>query len=274
MTQKTSPEKRTKSALFVTDEVPLYYQLTTLLTEKIASGQYAVGEQLPTESELVEHFGVSRITVRQALSNLEERKLIRREAGRGTFVTDHLSTGDKLEMDGSLDDLISIGLATRVKLLDLSTVSATREDAAKLGVEVGAPLTCVTRLRYYHKKPYSYIVNYLPADIGDRLSREYLERGAILSYIEGELGIALRDADQGVRATLADASLAGHLQTRIGAPLLCVNRVVYAEDGRAIERVNTYYRGDIYSLKLHLTREPKKRKGAKVWELKEGSVET
>ena len=151
---------------FASDEVPLYYQLGSILREKILSGSYAAGDRLPTEAELGDDFGISRITVRQALEALETEGLIRREKGRGTFVTGKRPFDGTLKMEGSLDDLIAMGLVTKVEVLDLQTVPASPEEAIALAVEPGALLTRCTRLRYNKSEPYSYIVNFLPHEIG------------------------------------------------------------------------------------------------------------
>lgn len=237
---------------FVTGEVPLYYQLGTILREKILSGAFAAGEKMPTEIELVDTYGVSRITVRQALKSLEEENLIRREAGRGTFVSSEIEHPGTVTMQGSLEDLISLGKTTEVKLLELNDVVATRRDAELFKVEPGAPVKECRRLRFSEGEPLSYIVNRLPADIADQLADHDWEKGGILQSLE-RLGLHVSAADQSVRATLADAHTAALLQTRIGAPLLSVDRVVLAE-GRCVERVHTYYRGDLYSLAIHFDR--------------------
>ena len=246
---------KSEAPSFVSSEVPLYYQLGTILREQILSGAFAPGDQLPTEAELVVDYGVSRITVRQALKSLSDEKLIRREAGRGTFVTGHPAVPDTLQMDSSLDDLMSMGRSTSVELIDLRDVVATQQDAKEFEIELGSPVTQCTRLRFHHDEPFSYIVNRLPKKIADHFERQDWEQGLILQSIEDRLGVRLRVADQSVRATLADGSLARLLKTRIGAPLLSVDRVVRTESGPAVERVHTYYRSDIYSLTVHLTRD-------------------
>lgn len=266
--------KSNRAPQFMDSKVPLYYQLGTILREKIQSGRYQSGDQLPTETELVEEYGVSRITVRQALRNLEEERLVRREAGRGTFVTGDLPLPKTLHMDGSLDDLITMGLATSVKLLDLQEVGATREDAEVFGVSLHARIVQCKRLRYYHTEPYSYIINRLPLTIAEKLEDHDWEKGAIVESIERRLGLQLGDAHQRLGATLADASLARLLSTRVGEPLLSVDRVVRTDTGEAVERVHAYYRGDIYSLTMHLTRDPRKSRPAQSWTLKGGEGES
>lgn len=251
--RRTLAPRREGAPRFATDEVPLYYQLGSLLREKILSGEFAVETRIPTEADLVTEYGVSRITVRQALGALEKDGLIRREAGRGTFVTDHRPFTGTLKVEGSLDDIISLGRVTEVKVIDLRTVKAGPAEAELLGLEPGAPLTRCTRLRLYHGEPYSHIVNEFPLEIGKRIKKEDW-KGIILRVVEDKLKIRIRDARQTVRAALADATLARLLRTRIGSPLLSVERVVLTDGGRPIERTHAYYRSDIYSLTVHLRR--------------------
>ncbi len=248
---------------FASSEVPLYYQLGTILREQILSGAYALGDQLPTEAKLVADYGVSRITVRQALKTLEDEDLVRREAGRGTFVTGH-PAGDTLQMEDTLDDLMSMGLATTVELIDLQPVAVTPQDVetftkSRLGppAEGRATPTVIqgARLRRHHDTPYAYVVNRVPVEIAERFEDEDWRSGSIMQAMEQRLGLRLRVADQTIRATLADASVARLLDTRIGAPLLSVDRVVRTGDGLAVARVHTYYRSDIYSLNVHLKRD-------------------
>src|SRR5262245_7653933 len=100
---------------FVSKRIPLYYQLENLLREKIHSGEFRVGERLPTENDLIKHYGVSRITVRQALAALTQAGVIERRQGRGTFVVERRikrrTVDDQMEFHGSLDEMMAWGLA-------------------------------------------------------------------------------------------------------------------------------------------------------------------
>jgi GntR family transcriptional regulator len=239
---------------FASEAVPLYYQLGSVLREKIVSGQFTPRDRIPTEAELAEAYGVSRITVRQALGALEREGLIQREAGRGTFVRELPSFSGDLKVEGSLDHLIWMGETTTIRLLELTTVEATAQQAERLAVEPGSPLTRCARLRFYRGQPLSYVVILLPEDIGKRVPKQAWKKGSILQAL-ARLGYPLRDADQTVTASLADATLARALHTRIGAPLLSVDRVVRTADGRPVQAVHTFYRSDIYSVRVHLVRD-------------------
>ena len=256
------PSRAARPPGFASDAVPLYYQLGSVLREKIHAGQFSPGQRIPTEAELAAEYGVSRITVRQALAALEQEGLIRREAGRGTFVSEQRPFTGAMKVEGSIDDLITMAMTTSVRLIDLTTVQATPRLAQQLQVAAGAPLTRCTRLRFHHDEPFACVINLLPLEIGRRLRRADWKKGSVLKALE-RLGYPVQDADQTVQASLADAALARLMKTRIGAPLLSVERVVHAPDGRPLESTHTYYRSDVYSLSVHLahTREHPKAAG-------------
>ncbi len=254
-TKRMTGSAVTDDPRFASSRVPLYYQLATLLREKIVSNEYAPGARIPSEAELVEDYGVSRMTVRQALSELAEEGLVQRQPGRGTFVSEqHHDKGGDVELDHSIGNLISMGEATSVELLDLTEMAATPDEARDLSVEPGSPIIRCKRLRTFRGEPYCYIENFVPPEIGRRIGAPNWQKGSVLKFIERELGVPLRLAKQRIRATLADASLARWLQIRIGAPLLLVDYHIRTDDDRPVERARLYYRSDIYTFTLDLAR--------------------
>lgn len=238
-------------------KIPLYYQLENILREKILSGEFAQGEQLPTENELIEEYGVSRITVRQALASLASEGLVERIQGRGTFVSRKKTVKGTIRLTGFLEDLMAMGIETKAKVLEFRLVKASGNEADQLQVSVGTPIWQIKRVRYVKGTPYSYIVNYVPEEIGKELSREELAEGSLLKLLEDKLGIKLGEALQVITALLADAQVARILQTRVGAPLLGIERTVYSARGQPVEYVRTVYRSDLYCYTVKLVRGPK-----------------
>jgi GntR family transcriptional regulator len=256
------PEKNGMSD-FVTEQVPRYYQLATILKSKITNGEFAPNGQIPTELELVKQYGLSRITVRQGLRMLEDEGLIRREVGRGSFVNPTTNAVGGLQLEGSLDELISQTATMSAKVLHFEHVTATASDAAMLQLQPGEKLVRCTRLRFHEGHPLSYVINDLPWEIGRRLKRNDF-RGLFLRVLEQKFGIDVIEAQQTVRSKLADVTIAKLLDVAIGAPLLVVDRVVYTHNHRPVERVRTHYRGDVYSIRVHLARNS----GKASWDLK------
>lgn len=249
----------TNKSAFASERIPLYYQLENVLREKILSGTLTPGEQLPTESELIEQYGVSRITVRQALGALADEGLIERQQGRGTFVAQRRTRKRKFEdvthLTGSLDELIELGANTPVQMLEFNRIEADKHEAELLQVRTGTPVYRLKRLRVHEGKPYSVIVNYLPEEIGSKLTEENLNSGKILRTIENEFGYHLLEAKQQIKAELADPYIANVLGVRVGAALLSIERTVYTDEGKPVEYVHMLNRSDVYGFSIHLRRE-------------------
>ncbi len=175
-----------KSA-FVSSRIPLYYQLENLLREKILSGAFGAGDRLPTESDLIRDYGVSRITVRQALAALAEEGLIERRQGRGTFAAERRAQRRPFEsaihFTGSLDELIDMALDTPIRVLETTRIEADQREAELLGLQAGEPVYRFKRLRLREDNPFSLIVNYLPAEIGARITDEELSSSSLLRLL-------------------------------------------------------------------------------------------
>jgi len=239
---------------FESKGVPLYYQLQNILLEKIHSGVLPDGGRFPTEAELVKEYGVSRITVREALRMLEELGLIRREVGRGTFVTEHRPFTGSLKLEGSMNELISLGVATTIKVLRVTTTKVSEEEADMLRIKPGSLISRCTRVRFHNHEPFSHVVIDLPYEIGQQLTKADWKR-PVSQVLQEKLKIDLLEAQQNIRASLADAELARRLGTRIGAALLAVDRLVFTHGRRPVERVVTHYRSDVFCFKVHLHRD-------------------
>jgi DNA-binding GntR family transcriptional regulator len=264
-----APHDEQRTPEFVHSSIPLYYQLATVLREIITSGRVGIGDRLPTEAELVRTYAVSRATVRGALQNLKEEGLIRREAGRGTFVAGMPKSTGTLKMDGTLNGLIAMGVATSPKLLELREVTVNPHEAESMGLESGTRAVRAYRVRYYKDRPYCYSINTLPLEIGKKIKKVDWEKGSILKHLQLGHRIRLGDADEHLRATLADANLAHWLELRIGAPLMQVSYLIRDADGHPITAPIIYYPSDIHDFTLRLTWSPETPGGGRAWSLRD-----
>ncbi|MBK7704417.1 MAG: GntR family transcriptional regulator [Acidobacteria bacterium] len=248
---------------FASSRIPLYYQLENVLREKITSGGFEPGDRMPTEIELIEEYGVSRITVRQALQALADDGLIERKQGRGTVISARKSRKKRftgtIHLTGSLDELIEMGMDTPVKVLEMNRVEADQHEAELLEIKVGTPIYRLKRLRLHDNKPFGLIINYLPEDIGSALTMAELSSGALLHTMEAKLGINLDNAMQQIHAELADPYVAKLLDVRVGTALLSIERTVYTNENKPVEYVHTLYRSDIYGYSVKLIRDSKKK---------------
>ncbi len=248
-----------RNSLFVDSQIPLYYQLENLLREKITSGEYDAGDRMPTETQILEEYDVSRITVRQALKALANDGLILRKQGQGTFIAERKARKRRFaknpHLTGSLDGLIEMGLDANVRLLDINLIRAEKREAEVLEIKVGVPIYRIERLRIYKREPFGLIINYLPEEVGSRLSGKQMNSGALLQSIESSSGFKLESARQEVYARLADPYTAEILKTRVGSPLLTIERMVYTDHQRPIEYVYSVYQSEMYGFSMKFERE-------------------
>ncbi len=246
---------------FTATDAPLYRQLSTILKEQILTGALAPGDQLPTEAKLVDAYRVSRITVRQALKILAEERLIRREAGRGTFVLENRGRlPEAYRLNGSMADLVAMEQGTEEKLLDRRDVAAEPKDQEIFDLGEEEQVTRCERLQFLGKEPFGLSINRLPPDIVTKLHPDDWQEGSLFHALTQRLEERLLLAEQTIRATLADATLARLLRVHIGAPVLAVERLIRASTGRAVARVSSRYRADLFSLNVQF--EPNVRESA------------
>lgn len=234
--------------------IPLYRQLESILRKKIVSGEYPAGCLLPSEAALAEKYSLSRITARQALALLENDDLVVRKRGKGTFVSEKLPALKTSKLDGSIEDMIAMGVRTSIRFIDASSVEPPPKIQKLLLIDKGEDVLRVEKIRLVDRKPFSHVVNYLTAKIGKRIDLEKIKTEPILLIVEDDLGISVSHAVQTIEATIADIEIAPQLEVHAGDPLMKVERTVYGVDGQPIEFVAVLYRADKYCFTVKLDR--------------------
>jgi GntR family transcriptional regulator len=235
--------------------VPMYHQIYLVLREQIGDGQFDLTQPLPSEHELSDHFGVSRVTLRGALNKLEGEGLISRQRGRGTFALPAAKRREpsRSELSGLFENLLSMGLKTTVKVIELEKIPATADVAKTLHLTPGAAVYKAVRLRSYHGEPISYVTTFLPEAIGESFGSKELTSKPMLALLE-ESGVKVGDATQTISAKLADGTVAPLLEVDLGSPLLAVTRVVRDLKGRPVQLLHGLYRADRYRYQMELSR--------------------
>jgi GntR family transcriptional regulator len=247
---------RPESQAFASKRIPLYYQLENLLRERISAGAFAVGDQLPTENELMGQFQVSQATVRKALAALVREGVIERRQGVGTFIAERPARQrafqGEIHLTGSLGEIIAMGLTTSVEMIELNRIAAHQHEAELLQLPPGAAIYRFKRIRKLDGKPYVLIINYLPAEIGKRLTRRDLSHGSLIQKLETKLGLQLDGARQQITAALADPYVAGALEIPVGSALLSIEQAVYTTDGKPVAFLHALYRSDLFHYSVYL----------------------
>jgi GntR family transcriptional regulator len=245
-----------------TSVVPKYHQVYLVLHEQLRDGKFVHG--LPGEKTLVQQFGVARVTVRKALERLSLEGLIAREPGRGTralpasaaqISSDKLKSGSLPgSLNGLLENLVTMGLGTSVKVLSAEVIQAPNDVAQRLMLTDDAGLVQkAIRIRSNKQGPISLITTYVPQKIAQGFGKKELAKQPILLLIE-QSGVKLGRAEQQISACLADTESARHLGVSVGAALLSVRRLVYDINEKPVQTLFGLYRPDRYSYVMQLSK--------------------
>ena len=253
---KTSPiaPTRARSVHSAPPLIPLYHQIREELRARILDRTYAPHGKLPSESELMGAFGVSRITVRQALRDLHKEGLIFSIQGKGCFVTKPKAVQELARLQGFGEAMAQHGHETASRVIFLEEVPARPAVATALRIEPGALVVELQRVRYLSRAPVSLDVSFFPLEIGRRLAHADLISRDVFAVLENDLGLRLRAADLTLEATTADAALSRHLAIAQGAAVLRIERLSYGDGERPVDFEYLYYAGDAHQYRLRIER--------------------
>jgi GntR family transcriptional regulator len=223
----------------------------------LLDGTYPHGAKLPNEDVLAQRFGVSRATVREAVSGLVEAGYVTRRHGSGTYVTGALPRRHALDMSVSYTRMISeAGMTPGLVLLARDERPATAEEAAALQEAAGEPLLVVERIRTADGRPVVYSV--------DRLPRRYAPPGdhldASLYAVLERAGRAVRSASARLLPVVADERVARLLATEPGTPLLHIDQVDADETGHPVMLSAEWHSADAFELHVNRRASPADRR--------------
>jgi GntR family transcriptional regulator len=224
---------------------PAYAQIEERVSEAISTGDLRPGDRLPPERQLAEELGVSRMTLRQALEALGRRGLVRRRVGRrgGTFVAEPKIERDMTALAGLTEQIRRQGHEAGARVLGRREGPAGQRSSEALGVERGAPLFEVVRLRLSDGKPLALERSLFPAHRFPGLLDERLD-GSIYELLGGRYGVSVRRAVERLEPVLAGPDEASLLEIKEGSPLLLVERTSFDAGGQAVEYARDLFRGD------------------------------
>ena len=236
--------------------VPLHRQLFVVLKDWIVSGRYAAGETLLPEEAMARAFGVSRITVRHALAELDRAGLIERRHGRGTFVRMAAPTEPDPSPLADVKAAIERTGTLRATVLAFDYVQPPPDVRQALCLDEGEAAQRVVRVRSRDDLPVVHLVTYVPEAIGRTFTRADMERLPLYALLR-RAGRGYCRADQRIGAALADPSIARLLAVDVGAPLLQIRRLLCDADGRPVEDLTMLAPPDRYQLRtLHNWQDP------------------
>jgi GntR family transcriptional regulator len=235
---------------------PLYHQIYLQLRQLLTESALDISHPLPSEPMLAKRYGVSRVTIRKTLQQLQQEGLIRRMHGKGTFPAHpnddaaEDSTG-KSDISSALDNLLSFEKRTTAVTLDWEMVDAEPAIARKLKSE-----RClrITRLRSMEEVPISFTILHVPERYGHLLQQETVGNDPIIRALE-QGGVEAYDADQVLSATAASPDLAKHLGVETGSPLIVMRRLMFNAEHDPVLHQESCYPPDRFEYRMRVSRQ-------------------
>lgn len=241
----------TPDSLELNRKLPLWYQVSQSLRASILGRSPAAPLRLPPEDQLAEHYGVSVLTMRQALKELEAEGLISRHRRRGTFIEPDIGRERTVRLQGSLDAIVAQQSGDRTRLLSHGPQPVPSELA-----EHFPDLTeTVTYRRLRHDpesgEPTNWAENLIHPSVAERLDPAHLERGwPMTKVLRDGVGVRISRITDTVQARLADPETAKLLDVPLLSPILHYTGLTYDETGRVIDVALIRYRGDRFSFSV------------------------
>lgn len=220
---------------------PLYRQIKYLITESLVSGEWRPGESIPSEVELAHRYSVSQGTVRKAITELAEQKLLVRHQGKGTFVASHSEERTKFPFLRIRPDLGDVE-ALSASLLDMWRIKLDKKSAGALGLSEGASGWLIRRLLSPAGKAAVYEEIRLPVSEFEAISESVIEKHDCMLYsmYEAAFDVRILYVEERLKAEQAEGEVASRLNVSSGFPLLVIDRVSYTYGDRPVELRRSY----------------------------------
>jgi len=224
----------------------LYHQLLGVLKDRIESGDIGVGDRLPSEADLVRDHGVSRTTARRAMDELRRQGLVRREPGRGTFLTVPRLQSNLAYLRSFSEEIERWGYRPGARLVARMEQAADEKISSRLAVDEGEAVLYVRRLRLADERPIFVCDSYLPVMRFPELRDADYGAVSLSRLFEEAVGLKVERAHQWIVAAAAPADVAGLLEIGEGMPLLKIERVARVAGDAPIESVEAFFHPERY----------------------------
>ena len=237
--------------------VPKYFRVKQALLEHIANGTWAPGALIPSEVELCREFAVSRTTVRKAVSDLAYEGRVTVVQGKGTFVAPSKLRERFVERAFGLhEDMKRRGITLGTRVWRQDVVGASPEVAHRLQLLVGDPVHLIVRLRSIDEEPILVSTTSIPQALSPGLDKEDLSDTSLYALLRDRYRLPLARGERRLEAVAAATQEARLLEVALGSPLLLLESVAYAPDGRPFEHSVALQRGDRTTVELEFFASP------------------
>nr|SFZ87238.1 Predicted transcriptional regulator of N-Acetylglucosamine utilization, GntR family [Loigolactobacillus rennini] len=230
-------------------ETPVYIQIHNAIKRDIETGKWAIGDRIPSERKLAVVFGVSRMTLRQAIQTLVDEGILERRIGAGTYVANQKVQEKMSGVTSFTDIMLAQGKTPSSKTVSYHLANPSLSEKEKLKLADGEQVLRMERIRYADNVPISFEVATVPETLVQQFSKAEVT-SSLYRTLERKAGLTLGGAEQTITAQTASERIAEFLAIKRGAPILRLRQRSFLKDGRPFEYVRTQYVGSRFEFYL------------------------
>jgi GntR family transcriptional regulator len=236
---------------------PIYLQIAEGISALLASGVFPAGYMLPPERVLCKHFGISRMTLRQAMSLLDREGLIDSRRGMGTVVAPSRLRKQQQELRSFSEEIRERGGRPESRLISMELTAPAPAVRDFFELPEQQKVYAIQRLRLNDGEPLALELAHIPERLCPGLERFDLVKTSLYQVLEQSYGLRLESCSEEISAEIPNSQYRKLLMFPRNTGVLVVNRNTYAEDGRPVEFTRSVFRGDRYSAIVHSVRKRK-----------------
>ncbi|MGE8204552.1 GntR family transcriptional regulator [Heyndrickxia sp. NPDC080065] len=229
--------------------IPMYYQIQEHIRENIKQKKWLMGEAIPSERILTEQFGVSRMTIRQAVQGLVDEGILMRKRGSGTYVSNEKVQQPLKEITSFTKLMEQRGMKASSNITVFSIRKPNEVEAEQLEINMSEDVYHIERIRLGDQIPIAIETSIVPCKLAEGLTNEDIQN-SLYEFIEVKKGQALGEAKQSIEAIGASKRVAELLDLDIDSPILQIERVAILKTGSPFEYVRSQYAGSRFKFYL------------------------
>lgn len=235
-------------------QIPLHYQLKNIISELIDNEEIKADEIVPTERELCEFHGISRMTVSKAIASLVNEGRLYRERGKGTFVVKNKEKHQLENLLGFTEDMKRRGISITTQIISFQRRVPTKKMQQDLLLENQQEVFEITRLRNVDGEPYALEIAHIPTKLCESLTADMLENNSLYHLLENKFDIQVDYGKQTIEPTLVNDYESELLNIKQKTLALMFSRLTYSKQNIPIEVTRSIYRSDRYKFEIMLKR--------------------
>lgn len=228
-----------------TSSQPLYYQVLTDIRNQVELGTLRPGDKLPSEKELMEHYHVSRVTIRKALQELSALGITVHRKKRGNFIAKLNGTRESPKSRSLFQTIKESGHRPSSRILSMSTIFASSKQATRFSVSPGTPLIKIVRLRLADDVPFAVGSMMLPSDIFEGINPWEMENRSMIEIMERDYNIKISHSLQTLYPRFPSKEEMELLNLESKKPLLEIDSDTVNDAGRLVKRSELLFNTEV-----------------------------